>query len=897
MQQYKAVYFPDFPAESSNQKSVTIAFGKRTEALFETLKELSSAEMRQVLGTDSYLTLASAAQDEGLALNSYCLRKLQESVDAIRENAGQLSLFGLQPEQQIFDPLAVTFKGGALSPFVRWYPYLEGYSPQFVETIIDKYAPTARTILDPFAGSGTTLFTAARMGKRSYYCEVNPVLQFITDVKIRVRCQTVPQRIQTAQALAQLARRIASEVDESCSDHSLDSAYAEVFGDSRYFDDAEYDAMLKMRHVIDEIALTEPLLADLLTVAVLACLVPASRMKRAGDLRYTTPRELDSGTVSFIASVQQKLFEMSGDIRDDLDSFHNAPLFISESAQSLAAIPPIGLDAVITSPPYVNGTNYFRNTKIELWFLRCLMQKSDLSSFRAAALTAGINDVTAAGVSECTNSAVQAVVAELVENAYDTRIPRMVSSYFAELTKIFEAIAPHLNENAVLAIDIGDSAYAGVHVPADDLLVACLRDICFTLTDSVLLRQRRSRGGMSLRQSLLVCRYDPSPKIYAVERALGKARWEDGWAQFKSELPHQQQPFAKRNWGHKLHSVCSYMGKLKPSIAHHLVANFVPPSGSVLDPFAGVGTIPFEAAMQGKRSYSFDISPAALAIATAKLNPPTKEAVDPFLEQLQNYLAKNEPTESERQEAIEFGCNGKIVEYYETQTLREVLLARRFFQEHPTEGDATASFAFACMLHILHGNRPYALSRRSHPITPYKPSGDFEYKSLVEKLSEKVHRSLDESLPSDFTPGVVYQQDATGWWPREIDQLDAVITSPPFFDSTRFYLANWLRLWFAGWSSRDFDTQPLGFVDERQKKSFDVYASILRQSRERLKEGGMLVLHLGKSPKADMAAELLTLGKRWFRSYDLLDESVAHCETHGIRDKGTVTDHQYLLLY
>ena len=41
-------------------------------------------------------------------------------------------------------------------------------------------------------------------------------------------------------------------------------------------------------------------------------------------------------------------------------------------------------------------------------------------------------------------------------------------------------------------------------------------------------------------------------------------------------------------------------------------------------------------------------------------------------------------------------------------------------------------------------------------------------------------------------------QDATEWWPADVNELDAVITSPPFFDSTRFYLGNWMRLWFCG---------------------------------------------------------------------------------------------------
>ncbi|MBI1930681.1 hypothetical protein HYR99_41345 [Candidatus Poribacteria bacterium] len=34
-QTYKAVYFPDFPAEASQQKSLTLAFGKKANELYE----------------------------------------------------------------------------------------------------------------------------------------------------------------------------------------------------------------------------------------------------------------------------------------------------------------------------------------------------------------------------------------------------------------------------------------------------------------------------------------------------------------------------------------------------------------------------------------------------------------------------------------------------------------------------------------------------------------------------------------------------------------------------------------------------------------------------------------------------------------------------------------------
>ena len=200
------------------------------------------------------------------------------------------------------------------------------------------------------------------------------------------------------------------------------------------------------------------------------------------------------------------------------------------------------------------------------------------------------------------------------------------------------------------------------------------------------------------------------------------------------------------------------------------------------------------------------------------------------------------------------------------------------------------------MLHILHGNRPYALSRRSHPITPFAPTGEIEYRALMTRLRDKLERSLATPVPDSFAYGHSMFQDTTEWWPAYVEDLDAVITSPPFFDSTRFHLGNWMRLWFCGWEANDFKERPLAFVDERQKRSFEVYHAIFRQCRERLKSGGVAVFHLGASKKCDMAKELARIARTWFRVADIYTECVSHCESHGIRDKGTVVSHQYLVL-
>ena len=283
-------------------------------------------------------------------------------------------------------------------------------------------------------------------------------------------------------------------------------------------------------------------------------------------------------------------------------------------------------------------------------------------------------------------------------------------------------------------------------------------------------------------------------------------------------------------------------------------------------------------------------------ITAAKLGRPEAATCKDILEGLAEFVQREQVTNDERAAAQLIHFNGPLPEYFEQDTFREILLARRYFLLHPPVTPAE-SLVFASLLHILHGNRPYALSRRSHSITPFAPTGAFEYRPLLPRLQDKVQRSLAVVYPKEFISGQALFQDATAWWPQQVDQVDAIITSPPFFDSTRFYLANWMRLWFCGWEAADFRIRPLAFVDERQKTSFAIYEPIFRQGRERLKSNGVMVLHLGKSRKCDMAQALARVASRWFCVADIFCESVEHCESHGIRDKGTVEEHQYLVLY
>jgi DNA modification methylase len=893
-QEFKSIYFPDFPADSAKQKNLTLAFGRRNEDLYKAIKPLSSHEIRELLGHSSFNSLQIAASRRGLNINLYCLNVLRSHF-ALRKTTKQETLpFAAKPSRPLIEPIQATFRGGQKEPLHEWFPYLEGYSPLFVEQVIEEFAPDASVVLDPFAGTGTTALTAAKLGRTGLYCELNPLLQFLIEVKVLATTLNTKERQRTARVVQEIAADFRSLITRADADLELQIAYSRTFSHSQFFESPVYEDVLRARTALDRFACDEPFAVKLLTVGILSSLVDCSRLIRRGDLRFRNKKEQALTISDLAAAIKPRIERIANDL-ERLTPISQRPLLICEDARSLEQLPPLQVEAIITSPPYPNGTNYFRNTKLELWFLRCLRTANDLSDFRLRAITAGINDVTASKQRIETTDEIASVVDQLNKTAYDARIPKMIGCYFGDIKRVFSSVKKHLVPGAKIIIDIGDSAYGGVHVPSHSLMASVLRSEAYTLEREIQLRKRTGRGRLPLTQALLVFRYqggDGNKRRQLPSKIFG----ENKWKHFKTYLPHQQDDFAKRNWGHPLHSLCSYQGKMKPSLASHLVSAFLSTGDSMLDPFAGVGTIPFEAALCGVKAYGFEISPAALHIAAAKLSPATPNECDFVMDSLQRFLLEEKVTDQEIESARAIHFNGPLIEYFEKRTLRELLLARRYFRINPPQSSA-ASLVFASLLHILHGNRPYALSRRSHPITPFAPTGDYEYRPLMPRLRDKVRRSLEVTYQNTFTIGKMFYQDATNWWPQEVKDLAAIITSPPFFDSTRFYLANWMRLWFCGWEATDFKSQPLAFVDERQKRSFRIYESIFRQGRERLRPNGVFVLHLGKSKKCDMATELTKIASPWFRVADTFTEDVEHCESHGIRDKGTVTAHQFVVLH
>lgn len=361
---------------------------------------------------------------------------------------------------------------------------------------------------------------------------------------------------------------------------------------------------------------------------------------------------------------------------------------------------------------------------------------------------------------------------------------------------------------------------------------------------------------------------------------------------FCAEMNYQHKG---RNWGNKWHSLCSYRGKLKPAIANELIVNFTEEDDTVLDPMGGVGTIAFEAILNGRKAISNDLSKFAAVVTQAKLNPVTPAVAKKDLRLLKNFIEHNKEKYANNDEVRSFGLNKKIIDYYHQETLKEILACREFFKLKQNYTNSEA-FILSCMLHILHGNRPYALSRTSHPLTPYAPTGDFIYKNVIRQIKNKMDIMYSSKDFYFWGPGKSTQFNAINLSEQIDDKADIIISSPPFASSFKFYTQNWLRLWFIGWTPDDFKAAKDIYFDEKQNQNLDIYKDYFSECYKLLKPSGKLILHVGKSKKINMATELLNRADEYFNLIYLADEDVRYGENHGIVDRGATTDHQFLFL-
>lgn len=388
-----------------------------------------------------------------------------------------------------------TFKENKMKPIHRWYPYIEGYSYNFIENEIRHLQGNINTIYDPFGGSGTTSLVASKYNIPSFYSETNPVMQFVANTKINITRQS----LEHWEILFPEITNLIIEINEQLPiTKRVPSINYEGF--EKYYDPHVLRTLLTIKKFIKKHCISSQSYA-IATLALISILVYVSKMVRRSDLRFAKDNEKSESNFFVKEVFLEKLDEIMHDIIHYGAELKQEAIKINDDARNVCLNKKIS--TIITSPPYLNGTNYIRNTKLELKMLDFVLSEKELSIFHSKGIRAGINNISKRNKYLTILPLVKNYVSSLEKVTYDTRIPLMIAGYFYDMNTVISNLSRLIEKDGSFILDIGDSQFSGVHIPTHQLLGQIAEDNGFKQLEEELIRKRRSYNGMELSQRIL----------------------------------------------------------------------------------------------------------------------------------------------------------------------------------------------------------------------------------------------------------------------------------------------------------------------------------------------------------------------------------------------------------
>jgi 16S rRNA G966 N2-methylase RsmD len=160
----------------------------------------------------------------------------------------------------------------------RWYPFVEGYSREFINSIVDEQSEEVELCMEPFSGSGTTALELSFRGIRCVSFEVNPFMYTLSKAKLKVskyRTKTIKSHI------LKMRKYIASVVEQEIDLYSEFSTLVEGQEKKKWNLDRDvFIAIEKLKQAIN--SLSTPFYKEIYSVCLANILLEYSNLYRNG---------------------------------------------------------------------------------------------------------------------------------------------------------------------------------------------------------------------------------------------------------------------------------------------------------------------------------------------------------------------------------------------------------------------------------------------------------------------------------------------------------------------------------------------------------------------------------------------------------------------------------------
>jgi len=431
-----------------------------------------------------------------------------------------------------FNRKLVSYQANKQAKLHSWLKYKEGFSAQLVENLLAKFGvQPGQKILDPFAGSATTLLVAKELGVDAIGIEILPVCHLAWQAKSRYKDYDLAELRQILEWLKETSPGF-SEADfphititESAFSPDQEAQlmwYREQFATPKVSDLTHLLLELVMTSVLEDISFTRKdgqyLRWD-------------SRSEKAQERKR---QRLAQGKPSFktfdkgkVLDVKEALSAALGEVIRDLEVMQkNGDLPGSQELIKntvLEVLPRLAgeqFDAVITSPPYCNRYDYTRTYALELAFLG--MGEREVRGLRQELLSCTVESrpklkrlqdfYTSIGRPHDfetnlrvvnANAAVQEVFTALRTRGArgelnNKGVVQMVEGYFTELAFVIFELLRVCRSGARVAVVNDNVRYGSEIIPVDLLMTDLAADFGFRPETIYVLLQRKGNSSQQM---------------------------------------------------------------------------------------------------------------------------------------------------------------------------------------------------------------------------------------------------------------------------------------------------------------------------------------------------------------------------------------------------------------
>lgn len=398
-------------------------------------------------------------------------------------------------------------------PIHRWFRYSAGFQAEWAERIIGGTAQSDK-ILDPFAGCGTALLAAQKVGRDAYGLERHSFVQKIARIKLRWH-----------EADSSIAR-VSTDIVRKAKELRTGIYLAESDLLDRCFSEPNLRQLYALKAAWSEYEFANEATREYIWLGITCVLRQCSHVGTA-QWQYILPNKSKARVAEPFAAFLEQMSTIAKDIAIAESIYRGVRVEIMDAdARIMTPIEDKSIACVVTSPPYPNNYDYADATRLEMTFWGEVKNWSDLQVAVRSKLIRSCSQHSAAErleldrlIKQESVAPIRAKLDEVCQRLAEIRETKggkktyhtMVAAYFADMAQVWMELRRVCRPGAQVLFVVGDSAPYGIHVPVDEwlgelALAAGFESYSFEQTRARNIKWRNRKHRVPLKEGILrVC--------------------------------------------------------------------------------------------------------------------------------------------------------------------------------------------------------------------------------------------------------------------------------------------------------------------------------------------------------------------------------------------------------